>query len=112
MVEIHMVFVRFHHGVPDQSQASQVASHPTTLIFRHLQNRSQSQVWWEEGWVTGFDGCMNLPLDDAERIRSKAKPKIKQARSCKRELLPHYRAFPTRNGQGSKKRERQYSLIL
>lgn len=55
---------------------------------------------------------MNLPLDDAERIRSKAKPKIKQARSCKRELLPYYRAFPTRNGQGSKNQERQYSLIL
>lgn len=31
MVEIHVVFVRFHHGVPDWSQAPQVTSHPTTL---------------------------------------------------------------------------------
>lgn len=112
MVEIHVVFVRFHHTVPDQSQVLQVASHLITLVFRHLQNRSQSQVWWAEGWVTGFDGCMNLPLDDVERIPSKAKPKINRARSCKKELLPYYRAFPARNGQGSKKRERQYRLIL
>lgn len=75
MVEIHVVFVRFHHGVPDWSQAPQVTSYPTTLVSRHLQNRSQSQVWWAEGWVTGFDECMHHPLDDAERIPSKAKPK-------------------------------------
>lgn len=80
-VEIHVVFVRYHHGVPAWSQAPQVTSHPTTLVFRHLQNRSQSQVWWAEGWVTGFDESMNHPLDDVERIPSKAKPKIKQARS-------------------------------
>lgn len=112
MVEIHVVIVRFHHGVPDWSQAPQVTSHPTPLASRHLQNRSQSQVWWAEGWVTGFDECMNHLLDDAERIPSKAKPKIKRARSCRKELLPYYRALPTRNGQRSKKRERQYSLIL
>lgn len=45
MIQIQLVFLRFHHGVPDQSQKLQVTLEPITLTFRHLQNRSQIQVW-------------------------------------------------------------------
>ncbi|XP_051003434.1 small nuclear ribonucleoprotein E-like [Acomys russatus] len=55
---------------------------PVNLIVRYLQNRSQGvQLWlheqvntWIEGWVIiGFDEYLNLVLNDAEEIHSKAK---------------------------------------
>ncbi|XP_045395099.1 small nuclear ribonucleoprotein E-like [Lemur catta] len=56
-----------------------VVVQPINFILRYLQSRSQIQVWLYEqvnmqikGCIIGFDEYMNLVLDDAEEIHSKA----------------------------------------
>ncbi|XP_040596961.1 small nuclear ribonucleoprotein E-like [Mesocricetus auratus] len=60
-------------------KVQKVMVQPINLIFRYLQNRSQIQVWLYEqvnmrieGCIIGFDEYMNLVLDNAEEIHSKA----------------------------------------